>query len=500
VTLSTWIGLVGCTGHLALAILVALRGGRNPLALPLILLSLDLFGWNAAELAYSLSREPAWHWLDTGLSPFTPPLALHVIAVFVGRARALRGFLAGSYGVFSLLAFSSMAAFLWPTFRTWTDSEAWSIAYLLGELPVLGVALHLLVSHQRRAAGVEEQLRARVMLIALAIGVVLGATEFMDDLGVHVPPLGSLATLVTTALVTVVALRLRLFARDLSAAIVVYAFALSVLGVLLYLLIFAWLGTSRAALVVGTTVVTLGLIAITREAVGSVSAKRHRAEHLATLGRFSAQMGHDLKNPLAALKGALQFLVEEETRGHSLQEHGQFLQLMSTQVERMGRVIDDYQRLGRVEVERREVRPSELVEAVLALQTLAPPPNVVIRTAFSEPVSVCAIDTDLFSGALENLVRNGIEAMPDGGTLTVKVEPVKEDRGVGLVLSVEDTGTGMDVREAAQAFDDFYTTKASGSGLGLAFVRRVAHAHGGRVDLSSEPGRGTVVSLYLPAP
>jgi signal transduction histidine kinase len=211
-------------------------------------------------------------------------------------------------------------------------------------------------------------------------------------------------------------------------------------------------------------------------------------------------MGHDLKNPLAALKGALQFLVEEETRGHSLQEHGQFLQLMSTQVERMGRVIDDYQRLGRVEVERREVRPSELVEAVLALQTLAPPPNVVIRTAFSEPVSVCAIDTDLFSGALENLVRNGIEAMPDGGTLTVKVEPVKEDRGVGLVLSVEDTGTGMDVREAAQAFDDFYTTKTSGSGLGLAFVRRVAHAHGGRVDLSSEPGRGTVVSLYLPAP
>jgi signal transduction histidine kinase len=96
---------------------------------------------------------------------------------------------------------------------------------------------------------------------------------------------------------------------------------------------------------------------------------------------------------------------------------------------------------------------------------------------------------------LENLVRNAMEAMPDGGTVTVRTA---RSGAESVLLSVADTGCGMDARTRERAFDDFFTTKALGSGLGLAFVRRVVEAHGGRVSLESEQGRGTLVSVRLP--
>jgi signal transduction histidine kinase len=104
------------------------------------------------------------------------------------------------------------------------------------------------------------------------------------------------------------------------------------------------------------------------------------------------------------------------------------------------------------------------------------------------------VDRDLLAGALENLVQNAFEAMPDGGTVTVRTS-VDPDT---VVLSVEDNGQGMDARTRERAFDPFFTTKPTGSGLGLAFVRRVAEAHGGDVTLASKEGAGTTLQLRLP--
>ena len=88
--------------------------------------------------------------------------------------------------------------------------------------------------------------------------------------------------------------------------------------------------------------------------------------------------------------------------------------------------------------------------------------------------------------------------MPTGGSLVVRTGRDPDDVG-GVVISVEDAGEGMDARHAERAFDEFYTTKAQGSGLGLAFVRRVAQAHGGDVSLSSKVGVGTIVRVRLSA-
>src|SRR5439155_5801966 len=140
---------------------------------------------------------------------------------------------------------------------------------------------------------------------------------------------------------------------------------------------------------------------------------------LVTLGRFSAQMAHDLKNPLAALKGAAQFLAEEQRQGRPMEKHGEFLELLVDQVNRLETVVDKYQRLGRVEPMRTEQKINEVVQNVLALQRFASSGPVAVKTELADALPTCRIDRDLVAGALENLARNALEAMPAGGPLTV---------------------------------------------------------------------------------
>ena len=101
--------------------------------------------------------------------------------------------------------------------------------------------------------------------------------------------------------------------------------------------------------------------------------------------------------------------------------------------------------------------------------------------------------------ALENMLRNAVEAMPAGGALTVRTRRDAASGAPVMRLLVEDAGVGMDARQREHAFDETYTTKPEGSGLGLAFVKRVAEAQGGRVRLLSVLGRGTGIELTLPA-
>jgi signal transduction histidine kinase len=106
------------------------------------------------------------------------------------------------------------------------------------------------------------------------------------------------------------------------------------------------------------------------------------------------------------------------------------------------------------------------------------------------------VDADLLGVALENVVRNAAESLHGSGRIEVRTEPAGP---AGVCITVTDDGVGMDARQKERAFDEFFTTKASGSGLGLSLVRRVVEAHGGHVSLHSREGVGTVVRLRLPA-
>ena len=106
------------------------------------------------------------------------------------------------------------------------------------------------------------------------------------------------------------------------------------------------------------------------------------------------------------------------------------------------------------------------------------------------------IDRDSFHRARLNLVLNAQQAMPVGGQLVLRTY----NKAQGVALDLIDTGEGMDAETQAHAFDTFYSTKRGGSGLGLPTTRKIIEAHGGRITLQSEPGRGTQFTIELPVP
>ncbi len=493
--LSSLLPALACAGLLILAVLAALRAPKDPLALPLALFCADLAVWNLASRAYDLTREPRWHWLDVTFSPLTPALGLHFVLSFTGRRRDLRALLRASYAYFGLLA----AFALVDSGAERAIARLWSGAFLAGIVAAIAIAVALLVAHHRGAPGPEERARTLLLFLALPLGAVFGATDLLASVLPSFPRLAPLGTILCALLMAVVTMRLRLFGPVVSRGEVVAASALTALAMVGYLGVFRLFGTNTAVLVVATTALTFALLAVARKLVISAGLERSRLRELTTLGSFSAQLAHDLKNPLAALKGAAQLLQEEKRQGRSLDDSAEFVDLIAAQIERLESVVDHYQRWSRVEPVLGLVDVTPLVSSVLDLQAFATSASVRIVRALDADLPACRLDRDLFVRVLTNLVQNAFEAMPDGGDLTVRAERRARGATSGVLLTIEDSGRGMDARTRERAFDDFYTTKASGTGLGLPFVRRVLTAHGGEATLRSQIGQGTAVMLWFPA-
>jgi two-component system sensor histidine kinase HydH len=493
-----WINLIACVGELAVAALVALRAFGGPLATPLMFVGVDFFAWNFAQLAYHRSGMVVWHLLDMVASPLATALAFHFLMRFLGRSRQLGWALLMIYLYYGSLAGIAALGWFSPTARALALSRLWSWAWLAGLLPLSALAIGLLVVHLRRVGSVEERSRTWLLLAAVTVISPLASTELWADLQFPIPRLGSVGIISFTAILMVAALRFRLFDRTLSPSNVLSATVLAAVGGIAYLTVFHLAGTNTALLVLGTLTVTLTLLTAGRLIVGAVMARRDQTVRLATLGKMAAQMGHDLKNPLAALKGAAQFLLEERLQGRSIDNRTEFLDLMVAQIARLEAAIDKYQRLGKIQPTREPVQLNDLVRSLVMLQKFGNAETIAVGAQLASDLPECRVDRDLIARALENLLQNAFEASPSSSRVTVRTMLTNTRQTPGVLVAVEDVGMGMSARIRERALDDFFTTKPNGSGLGLAFVRRVAEAHGGEVSLTSKEGTGTTVRLFLP--
>ncbi len=493
-----WMCLLAALGHITLAILSLARGRQSVVARPLALLCFALFGWNFSTLAQHVSHAPAWGVADSFFTAMTPPLLLQLVATFVGTWRERARSVAVAYLFFGALAVSSATGFFSSWGRAWAASSGWAAVFLALWAPTLALALVWLVQHLVQARQPDEKARTRTFIAAFAIGGAFATSDELAALGLAAPHLAPFGTLVGTFLVATAVFRFRLLDRDLSVSNAVYAASLASAGLVAYVVAFRLFGGNVAALGSATAMVTLALVAAAREVAASRAEQRGRVERLTVLGRLTAQMAHDIKNPLAALLGAARVLEDGYHAAQSHDEQREFLRLVVDQAERIRAIVDKYERIGRVEPVATRVQINEVVRRVFGAQRLAAG-NVVVDLDLYHPLPECDADADLVASALENVASNAFDAMPRGGALRVRTRVEAPAAGeTTVVVRVEDTGEGMDARRVERAFEDFYTTKATG-GLGLAFVRRVAHAHGGNASLESRPGEGTAVELRLPA-
>ncbi len=498
--MTTWaaVHLLAAASGLVVVVLALSRGQGSPLRRPLAMLAADQFTFNAAALGSELTKLDTYQLLGAVASPLFPPLALHFVLTFLGRRKQLRWLLWGTYAVFvaqALLAASEVVA---PGALVPGGLQTFAMLLLLSSLPVAAVALVLVLAHLRRAGSQVERLRTRVLLLALVSVVALLITDPLADLGVPAPRLGTLGSLCFNLMLTQLTLGLGLFRTERPGrAALGQAVVLGLFFAVSTLVVFNSFNARATVLITALTASSLTLAVLGWLFITSSNEARAGLQRFASLGRFSAQMAHDLKNPLAAAKGAAEYLAEEMRRAGGGPNH-EFAQLVVTQLDRLHTVIDRYQRLSKLEPQLAPLDANALVTRVLSLQRFATDAVVTIDPQLADPAPVFQGDVDLLASALENLVKNALEAMPKGGTLTVRTALTTEEDHPRLTLAVTDTGTGLDARAREQAFELFFTTKTTGSGLGLAFVRQVARAHGGDATLVSREGVGTTVTLVLP--
>ena len=168
------------------------------------------------------------------------------------------------------------------------------------------------------------------------------------------------------------------------------------------------------------------------------------------------------------------------------------------QCTRLEDLLNDFLRFARVQ--QLDLSPGDLneqVERVLELYEAQAHENHVEIVKYLDPeLPTVLLDEQSLQAALVNLVKNALEAMPEGGQLVARTRITRS----GVALDLIDTGCGMDERTALQMFEAFYSTKPLGSGLGLPTARKIIEAHGGRIGVQSELGRGTQFTLEFPTP
>ncbi|MBI4597344.1 MAG: GAF domain-containing protein [Candidatus Omnitrophica bacterium] len=216
-------------------------------------------------------------------------------------------------------------------------------------------------------------------------------------------------------------------------------------------------------------------------------------ERLAAAGQFAAGMAHEIKNPLSAIKTFAELLPE---RYQDPDFRGRFFRIVQGEINRINTIVQELLDFAKpAPLELAPTHLSSLVEETLQLlsnQCLKQ--QVKVTRRFDERGVTFEADGKQLKQMILNLLLNSLEAMDNGGQLTVSTS-VREAR---LILRITDTGSGIAADQLGAVWDPFFTTKERGMGLGLAIVKGVVERHGGRLQLSSEPGRGTTVELSFP--
>jgi signal transduction histidine kinase len=227
----------------------------------------------------------------------------------------------------------------------------------------------------------------------------------------------------------------------------------------------------------------------------------YRAERLAAVGQLAAGVAHEIRNPLTAIRSTMQYLL----RGLDPAEPKyQLVEELLSEVDRINGTVGGLLSLSRSgEIRKAEIDLLEPLGSALQLvQARAAEQGVEIRSALGrDPLRVLG-DSGQLKQVFLNLVLNGVQSMEGGGLISVAVSPWIPQSGAHdarwVEIRIEDSGQGIPPDELRRVFDPFYTTKREGTGLGLAICHGIVEQHEGEIQLDSEVGRGTTVSVRFP--
>ncbi len=219
-----------------------------------------------------------------------------------------------------------------------------------------------------------------------------------------------------------------------------------------------------------------------------------KAEHLASLGEIAAGLAHEIKNPIAGMKGALEIIHNKTENSDTNKE---VFKEVLIQIDKINQIIQDLLRYAKPkELNIRLVSFEECVDYVVKLaQMQVKNKDIQFHLNSTEKNIQTRLDADKIQEVLLNLMLNGIAAIPEKGTITIDFA-TKDTKD--LLITVTDDGKGIQKEHLSQIFQPFFTTKSQGTGLGLSICQKAIAAHSGTIKVDSEVGKGTTFTILLP--
>lgn len=218
------------------------------------------------------------------------------------------------------------------------------------------------------------------------------------------------------------------------------------------------------------------------------------------LAELAGSLAHEIKNPLSVIRMNMDLLAEDFEHAETPEERRTLakIETVQRQCNRLENLLRDFLKFARLRD--LELLPGSLNDVMDRVLDFFAPQSAEAEVEFSRYLDPALpsikLDEQTLYAALFNLVKNSLESMPEGGQLLARTRITR----TGVALDLIDTGCGMDSTTATNMFDAFYSTKNGGSGLGLPTARKIIEAHGGRISVQSELGRGTQFTIEFPQP
>ena len=226
------------------------------------------------------------------------------------------------------------------------------------------------------------------------------------------------------------------------------------------------------------------------------------SEKLASIGKMAATISHEIRNPLAAIKNSAGIF---KRHARLSPEDGELLDIIGKEINRLDTIISDFLDFAKPHpMQKTMIDLNGLIDETIALLALAydkAGSSLHFSRSFDPHIPRVSGDINAIKQVLWNVLLNAVQAMPQGGTITVKtayVEASAAGKPGEAAIIITDTGTGLSAETVKKVFQPFFSTKSKGTGLGLSIVERTVKQHGGHISLESDLGRGTTVSIWIP--
>ena len=502
-------------GNLFLAILVIFRARRARGALPIALLCIALFVWDIAEAAkpgLPAGVLPAdfwspWHSIRLVGSSMAPAFLWHFVVVFVHKDRALRKWLVALYvatSVFALMTAGSLAS---EPLQTFVRGKLWNLTYLATLFPFLVWSFFLVRARYREVETTVERNAVAFVAFGIAVGTLTGLTELTAIL---LPDpdswrLGHVGSAMCTLVLAIAILRHRLLEEQTPVRQLVYVFLLLLSGAIVLTVlrppefVDERISDRWPLYLVFGVVVAVTTLALTRLLFTRLYEQAERRKRLALIGTMAAGVAHEIKNPLASIKGAAQFVQKELEGSDGKSEAREYLKLMVDEVDRLNDVVESFLAYARpFKPRQQDVFLHALLSDILRLESASLPGGVKIEPSLDGDLPPVWGDPALLKHAVTNVLRNAVEAVGESGTVTVGTRTAATALRNFGVIDITDTGPGIKKDHLERIFQPFFTTKSKGTGLGLPIASRILEAHGGELRVQNVSPQGCRFTFMIP--